>query len=80
MTTTDPAPPQGTAPAPTATSRWARGASTGGLTPAAGLGLGVAMLWLSLIVLLPIAAIVVTSFEAGAGTFWAGELAGWVES
>jgi sulfate transport system permease protein len=67
MTTTS----RGTAPAPTAKSRWARGASTGGLTPAAGLGLGVAMLWLSLIVLLPIAAIVVTSFEGGAGTFWA---------
>jgi sulfate transport system permease protein len=28
------------------------------------------VLWLSLIVLLPIAAIVVTSFEDGAGTFW----------
>jgi sulfate transport system permease protein len=58
------------APAPTAVPRWARGASTGGLTPAAGFGLGVAVLWLSLIVLLPISAIVVTSFEDGVGTFW----------
>jgi sulfate transport system permease protein len=56
--------------APTAATRWARGATTGGLTPAAGLGLGVGVLWLSLIVLLPITAIVVTSFEAGTGTFW----------
>jgi len=58
------------APAPTAVSRWARGATNGGLTPTAGLGLGVGVLWLSLIVLLPIAAIVVTSFEDGGGTFW----------
>jgi len=66
MTTTDQRP----APAPPAASRWARGATDGGLTPAAGLGLGVGVLWLSLIVLLPIAAIVVTSFEDGVGTFW----------
>ena len=53
-------------------ARRARGApGSGGLTPASGLGLGVGMLWLSLIVLLPIAAIVVTSFEGGLATFWA---------
>jgi sulfate transport system permease protein len=58
------------APASTA-PRWARGASSGGLTPGAAVGLGVAVLWLSLIVLLPIAAIVVTSQKDGPGTFWA---------
>ena len=68
MTTTGERPAR-TAP-PAAAARWARGASTGGLTPAAALGLGAGVLWLSLIVLLPIAAIVVTSFEGGAGTFW----------
>jgi sulfate transport system permease protein len=66
MTSTD----QGSAPAPTAAKRWARGATTGGLTPTASLGLGVGVLWLSLIVLLPVAAIVVTSLDDGAGTFW----------
>ncbi|MFW6773768.1 sulfate ABC transporter permease subunit CysT [Nocardioides sp. CPCC 205120] len=39
------------------------------LTPAAGLGLGVAMLWFSLLVLLPLAAVVVTALEGGWGTF-----------
>ena len=68
MTTTGERPAR-TAP-PAAAARWARGASTGGLTPAAALGLGAGVLWLSLIVLLPIAAIVVTSFEGGAGAFW----------
>jgi sulfate transport system permease protein len=34
------------------------------------LGLGVATLWLSIIVLLPLAAVVVRSFDDGAGTFW----------
>jgi sulfate transport system permease protein len=34
------------------------------------LGLGVATLWLSVIVLLPLAAVVVRSFDDGAGTFW----------
>jgi sulfate transport system permease protein len=67
VTTTDHSP----SPAPTARSRGARGASSGGLTPGAGLGLGVGVLWLSLIVLLPISAIVVDSFSEGAGTFWA---------
>jgi sulfate/thiosulfate transport system permease protein len=40
----------------------------GGISP---LSLGVAMLWLSLIVLLPLAAIVVKSTEDGFGGFWA---------
>ncbi len=34
------------------------------------LGLGVAVLWLSLIVLLPLAALTVTSFDAGISGFW----------
>jgi sulfate transport system permease protein len=43
--------------------------SSGRLAPASGLGLGVGVLWLSLIVLLPIAAIVVTSFQDGTDAF-----------
>lgn len=46
-----------------------RTVASGRLTPASGLGLGVGVLWLSLIVLLPITAIVVTSFENGLGSF-----------
>lgn len=34
------------------------------------LGLGVAVMWLSLIVLLPLAALTVTSFDAGVAGFW----------
>jgi sulfate transport system permease protein len=34
------------------------------------LGLGVTTLWLSLIVLLPLAAVVARSFDGGLGTFW----------
>lgn len=41
----------------------------GRLTAASGLGLGVGVLWLSLIVLLPIASIVVTSLQGGPGAF-----------
>jgi len=47
-----------------------RSVASGRLTAASGLGLGVAVLWLSLIVLLPIAAIVVTSFQNGPASFW----------
>ena len=47
-----------------------RSVASGRLTPASGLGLGVGVLWLSLIVLLPIAAIVVTSFQDGTASFW----------
>jgi sulfate transport system permease protein len=48
-----------------------RGATTGRLTAISGLGLGVGVLWLSLIVLLPIAAIVASSLGDGPGAFWA---------
>lgn len=54
------------APPPPATVRRASKGS-GGIGP---LGLGVATLWLSLIVLLPLAAIVVKSVEGGLSAFW----------
>jgi sulfate transport system permease protein len=56
-----------TAPPP---RRPPRSVASGRLTAVSGLGLGVGVLWLSLIVLLPIAAIVVTSFQDGPGSFW----------
>lgn len=39
------------------------------LTPAAGLGLGVALIWFSLLVLLPLSAVVLTAFDDGWSTF-----------
>jgi sulfate/thiosulfate transport system permease protein len=45
------------------------GVSSGRLTTTSGIGLGVGVLWLSLIVLLPIAAIVTTSFQDGFSAF-----------
>ncbi|MCC8927245.1 sulfate ABC transporter permease subunit CysT [Rhodococcus sp. BGS-1C] len=56
--------PKNRHPAPT-TGRKFRG--PGSVGP---LGLGVAVLWLSVIVLLPLAALTVTSFDAGLGGFW----------
>ena len=47
-----------------------RTVASGRLTAVSGLGLGVGVLWLSLIVLLPIAAIVVTAFQDGTTSFW----------
>ena len=55
---------------PAAPRRKPRSVASGRLTAASGLGLGVGVLWLSLIVLLPIAAIVVTSFQNGPSAFW----------
>ncbi|MFY1634871.1 sulfate ABC transporter permease subunit CysT [Solwaraspora sp. WMMB335] len=40
------------------------------LTPLSGLGLGVAMLWFSLLVLIPLAAVAVTASEGGWGGLW----------
>jgi sulfate transport system permease protein len=40
------------------------------LTRASGLGLGVAMLWFSLLVLIPLTAVIVTASEAGWSGFW----------
>ena len=37
---------------------------------AGGLTLGVTMLWLSVIVLLPLAALVTEAFQGGLGAFW----------
>ena len=47
-----------------------RGRRPGELTGGAALGLGVGVLWLSLLVLLPVAAIVSTAFDDGLGGFW----------
>lgn len=45
-------------------------ATAGRLSPASGLGLGVAMLWFSLLVLVPLAAVVATAAEGGWSAFW----------
>lgn len=52
-------------PAPRRRRRWF--AVTGTVGP---LGIGITMLWLSVIVLLPLAALTVTSFEDGVSGFW----------
>lgn len=66
MTTELLAPAPGSAP----TRRPGAGASTPGqrLTPASGLGLGIALLWFSILVLLPLAAVVVAATEGGWST------------
>ena len=53
-------------PAPLA----ARPAAGPSADPHLGLGLGVAMLWFSLLVLIPLAAVVVTASEGGWSAFW----------
>jgi sulfate/thiosulfate transport system permease protein len=60
----------GTVSTATPPRRRPRTVASGRLTAVSGLGLGVGVLWLSLIVLLPIAAIVVTSFQDGTASFW----------
>src|SRR3954447_24834847 len=50
-------------------ARKRRSASANSLSPASALGLGVAMLWFSLLVLIPLAAIVVTASENGWATY-----------
>ncbi|MGH3333470.1 MAG: sulfate ABC transporter permease subunit CysT [Nocardioidaceae bacterium] len=49
--------------------RTRRSPRVGALSPASGLGLGVALVWFSLLVLIPLAAVVATSAESGWGTF-----------
>ncbi len=54
-------------------ARPTRGRSSGGvfaLTPTSSLGLGVALLWFSILVMLPLAAVVGATFEGGLSTFW----------
>lgn len=48
-----------------------RRSSRSTLTPASGLGLGIAMLWFSLLVLIPLTAVLVTAIDGGWDTFWA---------
>jgi sulfate transport system permease protein len=50
-------------------ARTRRSASAASLTPASTLGLGVGMLWFSLLVLIPLSAIVVTASEQGWATY-----------
>ena len=47
-----------------------RGSTAPGVTRTGSLTLGVVTLWLSVIVLLPLAAVVAKSFEGGLGAFW----------
>ena len=47
-----------------------RSGRDGRLTRASGLGLGIAMLWFSLLVLIPLAAVVVTAVDGGWAAFW----------
>jgi sulfate/thiosulfate transport system permease protein len=51
-------------------ARTRRPARAGGLSRVSGLGLGLAMLWFSLLVLIPLTAVVVTAAEGGWSAFW----------
>ena len=59
-----------TSVAPGRSARTRRPARVGGLSRASGLGLGLAMLWFSLLVLIPLAAVVVTAADGGWSAFW----------
>ena len=50
--------------------RLLRGRSATSLTPASGLGLGVALLWFSLLVLIPLTAVLVQASEGGWSAYW----------
>jgi sulfate/thiosulfate transport system permease protein len=50
--------------------RQPRGRSATSLTPASGLGLGVALLWFSLLVLIPLTAVLVQASEGGWSAYW----------
>ncbi len=65
MTTATPAVPSRGRPA-----RTRRPAREGQLTAVSGLGLGVAMIWFSLLVLIPLGAVVVTAADGGWSAFW----------
>jgi sulfate transport system permease protein len=51
-------------------ARRRRPVRAGGLSKVSGLGLGIAMLWFSVLVLIPLAAVVATAFEGGWSDFW----------
>jgi len=51
-------------------ARTRRPARAGGLTRTSGIGLGIAMSWFSLLVLIPLAAVVATAAEGGWSGFW----------
>jgi sulfate transport system permease protein len=65
----DPAAPAGAATSPGG-RRLRRGRSATSLTPASGLGLGVALLWFSLLVLIPLTAVLVQASEGGWSAYW----------
>ena len=52
-------------------ARSRRSATGTTLTATSGVGLGVAMIWFSLLVLIPLCAVVVTAAEGGWAAFWA---------
>ncbi len=54
---------------PGRSARTRRSPRKGALTPASGLGLGIALLWFSLLVLIPLAAVVATTAEGGWAAF-----------
>ena len=54
----------------TGAARTRRPARAGGLTRTSGIGLGIAMCWFSLLVLIPLAAVVATAAEGGWSGFW----------
>jgi sulfate transport system permease protein len=59
-----------TAAAAAPARRAPRSATTGGLSRPAALGLGIGMLWFSLLVLIPLTAVIVTASEGGWSEFW----------
>ena len=58
------------APAPPTPQDGRRRRTATSLTPAAGIGLGLAMLWFSLLVLIPLTAILVQASEGGWSAYW----------
>jgi sulfate transport system permease protein len=60
-------PPEAPAAGPSPRARRRARAAAGGVGP---IGLGVATLWLSVIVLLPLAAVLAKSLDGGVGAFW----------
>ena len=50
--------------------RQRRSGPSDSLTAASGLGLGIALIWFSILALLPLAAVVVAATEGGWDTFW----------